>query len=274
MLDLIKSDFKRILKDKLMLVVSIIAAAFAIAAPLLYKAIFLMVGMEEELGILAEMGVAPTAKSTYFSAFMPGDNMGLIAPILISIILCKDFSHGTVRNKIIAGRKRWQVFLSSFIACATVLCALMLVYAILTLLISLLVFEYQYEPFTVKDFWYLLASTGMKILAFVFIAALICFLSVFMKNAGLTIVSYVAVVFLFVIVGSVMQVAGMMLDPTETAYSVLEFLCNTNIFIASFIGSGTSYSALELACGIAVPLLWSTLLLGLGLLVFKKKDIK
>jgi len=95
-----------------------------------------------------------------------------------------------------------------------------------------------------------------------------------MKNAGLTIVSYVAVVFLFVIVGSVMQVAGMMLDPTETAYSVLEFLCNTNIFIASFIGSGTSYSALELACGIAVPLLWSALLLGLGLLVFKKKDIK
>ena len=40
MIDLLKTDFKRVLKDKLFIVVCIIGGVFAVITPILYKLIF------------------------------------------------------------------------------------------------------------------------------------------------------------------------------------------------------------------------------------------
>ena len=101
MINLIKSDFKRILGDKLLIVVAIVGLALAVIGPVLYEALFSLVDVtEEDQAMMAMMGVGLTAKSLYFTALLPGDNLGLIAPILISIILCKDFSYGTIETKL------------------------------------------------------------------------------------------------------------------------------------------------------------------------------
>ena len=49
MLNLLKTDLKRVCKDKLFLILCIIAAAFAIFNPLVYKLLFAMVDMVEEV---------------------------------------------------------------------------------------------------------------------------------------------------------------------------------------------------------------------------------
>ena len=88
MLNLLKNDLLRILKDKLFLIACIIAGAFALVNPLLYKVLFSSLEIESG-GLIGTVN----AKSLFFSAFMPWDNMGLILPVLIAIVICKDYSH-------------------------------------------------------------------------------------------------------------------------------------------------------------------------------------
>ena len=163
MVKLIKTDFKRILRDKLFIVLCIVGGVFAVFTPLLYKVVFSVIDAEEILFM------SINAKSLFFTAFSPADNFGLILPILLAIIICKDFSQGTIRNKLICGYSRKSVFASMYIACAVVMIVLILCYALINLFVSLLFLEYQATAFTLTDFWYLIVSVLFEIIIYLFI---------------------------------------------------------------------------------------------------------
>lgn len=269
MRNLLKTDLKRIVKDKLFFVVCILSGAFAIFGPLLYKALFSSLDMGEELGMIID------AKTLFFMAFAPGDNCGLIVPILLAIVLCKDFTQGTIRNKIIAGKSRTKIFLSLFISCAITLFAVILAYAILTLAFSLLFFEYQATTFRFSDFLYILESILLECFVYLFIAALVAFLCVFMKNMGLTIVVYVAISFLFALIGGALSMSLSLIDPAnKVAYTIVELLAKANVFTGSVIGQGTKYIFKDLLYVLVPTILGSALFIYLGILVFNKKDLK
>ena len=109
MRELLITDLRRIIKDKLFLVACILGVVFAASTPLLYKGLSLLIGVDNEL-----IGSFANAKSIFFSSFVLGSNFGFVLPILLAIVLCKDFSHGTVRNKIICGKSRTKIFLAMF----------------------------------------------------------------------------------------------------------------------------------------------------------------
>ncbi len=266
MFELFKTDLKRIIKDKLFLVAVIIAAGFALLNPLMNKFIFALFSEMDE-GMLEMMEL--NAKSLFFGAFSPSNNLGLIAPILLGIVVCKDFSYGTVRNKIISGKSRTAIFLSYFLSCGTVLCVLMFLHAFLTLGTSLLFFEYQAAPFTGKDFGYLVVSLLLELLVYASIAALTCFLCVTMKNAGLAVVLYVAANFLFTIIGGVIVAARM-----SSSSEILRFLDCANIFMGSYIGVVASYEWFGILAVLLGSLGMTALCLTLGIVIFRKKDLK
>ena len=274
MTGLLKSDFRRILKDKLLIVVGILAVVFAITLPLLYAVIFSTADM-----LATEMlGNMFTAKTLFFSSFSMGNNLGLVAPVLLAIILCKDFSFGTIRNKVIAGKSRSQIFLSLFISCAVVLIVVMLLHAFIALGVSLIFFEYQQTAFTLADFGYFLASLGFEILDLLFVAALLSWLCANMKNVGLVIVLYIAIAMALVLAGSILQtiISVLQLSPgNEKLLSVLEFFNRINIGSASlYIGVGTSYSLKDVLYLVISPVVGIGFFLGYGLLKFNKKDLK
>lgn len=274
MRSLLKADFKRVLKDKLLLVLGILAVVFAAITPVLYAVLFSGMGMEDD----PMLSMFISAKSQFFACFSIGNNLGLIAPVLLGIALCKDFSFGTVRNKIIAGKSRSAIFMSLFITCATVLVAVMLVYAFLTLGLSLLFFEYQSTAFTMADFWYFLESLAFDLLLLLWMAALLSYLCACMKNVGLVIVLYIAVTFALVILGSIVQVALPLVEYSEgneILKDVLYFLNRVNVGTANtFIGMGTSYT-LEDVLYLTIPACTGIFgFVGLGLLGFGKKDLK
>ena len=274
MKSLLKADFKRVLKDKLLLVMGILAVAFAAFTPVLYAVMFSTMDMADDPMISSFI----SGKVQFFASFSMGNNLGLIAPVLLGIALCKDFSFGTVRNKIISGKSRSAIFLSLFVTCATVLIAVMLLHAFLTLGISLIFFDYQPTAFTVADFWYFLASLAFEILVLLWVAALLSYLCACMKNVGLVIVLYIAVAFALVIVGSVVQVALTILETSggsETLTDVLYFFNRINVGnAASYIGMATSYT-LEDVLYLTLPAGVGILgFLGLGLGIFNKKDLK
>ncbi len=275
MLDLLKTDLKRSLKDKLFLVLAIIAGAFALVTPLLYKFIFLI--LQVDTGAMQELemlGLQINAKAMFFSSFSLGNNFGLILPIFVAIILCKDFSHGTIRNKIICGKSRGSIFFSLFTTCTTLLWGFILAHAVLTLLISLIFFDYQATDFTAADFGYLMASVGLELLVFLLVSALLTFFIVYMKNAGLAIVMYFVVSFAMIIIGSITQTAFMFADPEATSYTVLEFLNTANAFTTTAIGMGTSYEARDILYLVLPNAVAIILLTVLGYVGFGKKDIK
>ncbi|MBE6947903.1 MAG: hypothetical protein E7454_06630 [Ruminococcaceae bacterium] len=274
MKSLLKADFKRIMKDKLLLVVGILAVVFAAVTPLLYAAMFSGIGMEDDPMVSALI----SGKAQFFSSFSIGNNLGLIAPVLLAIALCKDFSFGTVRNKVIAGKSRSEIFLSLFVTCAVVLTAVMLLHAFLTLGISLLFFEYQPTAFTLGDFWYFLTSLAFEILVILWVAALLSCLCVCMKNVGLVIVMYIAISFVLVMAGSIIQVVLMILKETgsnEKLENVLYFIDRINIGnAAAYIGMGMSYTLEDVLYHTIAPVAGILGFVGLGLWRFNKKDLK
>lgn len=271
---LIKADFRRVFKDKLLLVMGILAVVFAAITPLLYALMFSDMGIEEDPMISTFI----TGKSQFFSAFSIGNNLGLIAPVLLGIALCKDFSFGTVRNKIIAGKSRSAIYLSLFVTCATVLTVVMVGHALITLGISLIFFDYQPTAFTLSDFWYFLESLAFEILILLWVAALLSYLCTCMKNVGLVIVLYIAVSFVLAIAGSIVQVVLAVLETTggnETLADILKFVDRINVGTAAlYIGTGTKYT-LEDVLYHTVPVIAGILgFTGLGLWQFNKKDLK
>lgn len=266
MRDLLKIDLKRVCKDTLFLVLLILAGVFAFVGPILMKAAFSFINIEEIAGNFV------FAKSMFFDSFSVSSNMGIITPILLTVVICKDVSHGTIRNKIISGHSRTSIYLSRFITLCVYMVGIMLVHALLTLGFSLMFFNYQPKPFEWVDFWYILVSVGFNVLVYLLISALLAFLTVSMKTAGLSIVLYISALFLFIIVGVVTNLSVSL--SFEEPSKFLLFLDNANAFSSSIIGAGSSYTTFELLSLTLPNLFFAGAFFSLGLLIFNKRDLK
>ena len=254
----------------------ILAVVFAAMTPLLYALMFSGIGMEDTSAITSLLSVS--GKTQFFASFSISNNLGLIAPVLLAIVLCKDFSFGTVRNKIISGKSRISVYLSLFITCATVLITVMVIHAFLTLGISLIFFEYQSTPFTLSDFWYFIESLAFEILVLLWITALLSYLCTCMKNVGLVIVLYIAVSLVLVIAGSIVQVVLSVLEATdtnETLTNILSFIDRINVGTAvTYIGTGTKYAIKDVLYLTISPIVGILFFTGMGIWQFSNKDLK
>lgn len=274
MTELFRADLKRVLKDKLLVVMGILAVVFALITPLLYAAIFSMDGLLDD-PLFASL---VSAKSQFFQSFSMTNNLGLIAPVLLAIVLCKDFSFGTVRNKIISGKSRMSIYLSLFAVCTLILSAVMLLNAFISLGVSLIFFDYQPGPFTFADFGYFMASLGFEVLVLVFMAALLSLLCGCAKNVGSAIVLYVAITFLLVLVGSIVQAICAVLQLTgnnEQLVEVLLVIDRLNVGRSvNYIGAGTSYTWEDVLYLLLPPLVGILGFTGIGILRFRRKDLK
>lgn len=274
MTELLRADLKRVLKDKLLMVMGILAVVFALITPLLYAAIFSTDGMLDDPMFASLV----SAKSQFFQSFSMTNNLGLIAPVLLAIVLCKDFSFGTVRNKIIAGKRRSAIYLSLFGVCALVLTAVMLLSAFISLGVSLLFFDYQPTSFTFADFGYFMASLAFEVLVLLFMAALLSWLCACMRNVGTAIVLYVAITFMLVLVGSIVQMVCGVLEISGNNPALVDTLMvidRLNVGRAvAYIGAGTSYTWKDVLYLTLSPLAGILGFTGLGLIGFGKKDLK
>lgn len=275
MRNLLVADLKRVLKDKLFLVICIIGACFAIFTPLLNLVLIKILG-SIELEELVEIGFDFSGKMMFFSSFSLTNNFGLILPIFIIIIILKDFSHGTIRNKIICGHSRTNIFLSMFITTFITIFGCMLAEALLSLGFTLIFAPYQHVAGSINDLWYFMESIVFLAFAFAFISALISCLCILTKSTGLTVVGYIAITMSLSVVGTILQVAIALIINTDnnTIVSILSFIDNINIFTSvSTIGQGTTYSLKEALYYIIPSIVGTGLFSVLGIRKFNKKDI-
>lgn len=276
MAKLLKVDLKRILKDKLLLVVAIIGVVLALTTPLIYKFIYLFLGADDT-GLL---GSLLSIKTMFYSSFSLSNNIGFIIPVFLLIIMSKDFSYGTIRNKIISGSSRTNVFLSMFISCSIVIVLAMLAYAALNGLLTVALFSNEMASITKEGVSYFVLSILFEILIYIFIAALLSFINVFAKNAGLKIILYVALAFGLMMIYSIIQVSMsvLIINGTENQLLIdlLEALLKLNVFYsnAGIIGAVDKYIAEDIIYILVSTILGTGLFVFLGIVSMNKKDIK
>lgn len=261
MRNLLKADFFRLIKNKLLYV----AIGLAIGLPFLISG--LSIALIELLNYLMSMteGGAMTIPlnglSFISTTFSYGDNLGLIIPIFASIVIMGDVNSGTLRNKITIGHKRHNIYLSHFIVTLTFLMSIMILYALVNSFCSFVIVGGVNFQKIIESLIYFYI-TGL--ISFVFIASIITFFALKSLKSASAIIFPVLVCFGFGILAS-------FIGPMDFDWVNHIFNFIPGFTPAAFAGRGIDLIMLfESTVGV---LAFSALFYFLGYLSFKKKDI-
>lgn len=271
---LFKSDLKRMLKDKLFLILIILSVVFAFTTPLLNKGLeaLMNMGLPDDEEPMRMFG-----KEMLFSVYSPVSDIGLIIPIFVAIILNKDFSYGTIRNKIIVGRSRLQVYLSLFASAIVITCIAIAAYGITTFAACSILFKYSSETTIAKDFGMIVLSYIFIILCYACIASMISFFTVGCNKIALSIVFHL-------LVGIVLYVGSLLVPAlrdhliytygSSFGTNLLDLVNHLNPVYIMCSVTGSNMSAADVWAGFITPVFWAALITVFGILIFRKKNLK
>ena len=114
MLNLLKADFFRILKTKIVYVSLIIAFVLPLLMSGLVAGVVGLIGYDDPETASAATQLISN-QLLIQTTFSSTQNFGIIVPVFTVIVIMADISSGTVRNKLIYGYKRHEIFASHFI---------------------------------------------------------------------------------------------------------------------------------------------------------------
>ena len=106
MLNLLKADFFRVIKDKMFMILSIICVAISVVIPI---AIFGLFSLVTEGSV--PLRDSYSALEVTDSIASPFSTFGLILIVFLLVLLGKD--NNTLRNKVIVGKSRSEIYFSN-----------------------------------------------------------------------------------------------------------------------------------------------------------------
>ena len=259
MLNLIKTDFKKILSDKLFIIAAIISCGISFLIPLLLLGVK---KIAENTSTPVSPDVMTTAMSNSFSIV---STVGIIVVILVTIIIGKEFTNGNVRNKVVIGYKRHQIYISLLIVFYTILIGLMLISTIIMTLFGLCFFKYSNDPYSSKELvkiFFLSLLLGLLIQTVV--AALCMFFAIGLNNLPLAIL-------VPLLLGLVLNLLSSFLPDTNEILTWLHYLniCDSLTYLNNY-----SYTLKEYFARLIPVVIFTPLLLFLRIKIFNKKDLK
>ncbi|MBQ7173524.1 MAG: ABC transporter permease subunit [Clostridia bacterium] len=260
---LIKADLFRILKSKLFLIVAIISLAFPVFMTLMYLALDKI--LVASAGLTGMSGLGMTGRALLSESFVMSSNMGLILPIFITLFIAMDVSNGTLRNKIIAGRSRKEIYFSHLITASIVSGALILVNVLLFMGCICLVYGYG-VPINAEEFVRLVYFFVTGLVTFVFSAAVSTAITLSIQTSAPAVIISTIVGMGLSLITSILHTADLTL--TNKWFCLIPTYTNS-----TFLASGT-FDAGSFWLGILSYAVVGMLITLFGLTVFCKKDIK
>lgn len=277
MLSLIKVDFLRILKNKLFLVGAIIAGAFSVLFPLLY------------------FGISKTDKSMEMYAATPTYQMlsvmpvGFILSLFLSIIVGQEYSFGTIRNKIIIGKKRSHIYFSLFFTTTVVYMTMIIAATALTAAVGFIFLHKFFPPnYNIAKFF---MNIGFCFLSFLAMSSLITLFSAGLNKVALSIIligagsTFLGSIVPLILAGiapnseSVRIIFKVLLscDYFYTTGLYLTLVTSGSVFgggIGDFIEELIKLNTIQIIVTVLAPIGFFFLNYFLGDLAFRKKNIK
>lgn len=274
MKQLLKADLRRFFKDKLFLVSLIVIGIFAIITPLLFKLIA-SISINSDIFVGTELDINEffNAKSLSLNCFNLSSDVGFILTIFLTILICKDFSYGTIRNKVVSGHTRHNIYLSSLITSIIFLVALILGYYLLNLGVSLCLFPFANGDLSSKEIGIYIVSILLELLIYIAVASFINMLVFIFKSPVLPIVIFLGLIFLASIL---VMVNSFMVDESAATYKFITWLIKIvpSLQSSSLLSFNESTTFKDI-----YPILVSNVIyiggsIPLGILIFNKSDLK
>lgn len=113
--NLLKADFYRARRDKLLLIGLIVAVGLVIFQALIIKGFTMMANSDAESDAVISIAGASGLALWFNGISVLGNTSLYIVPIFLTIFFVKEFSDRTIRNKLIIGYSRTQIFFSIII---------------------------------------------------------------------------------------------------------------------------------------------------------------
>lgn len=220
-------------------------------------------------------GVPVTLGGTFWGyAFL----IGVVSAIFCSLFLGVEYSDGTIRNKIMAGHKRTDIYFANLITNISAALLLCLSYVLSNIILGIPLIGVK--DFHLKKMLLLLAGSGVMVIA---LCAVFTMISMLIQNKAVAPV--ICIVGMFLMIGMVTEVERMLEQPQYYYDDTLnpnylegakreryEFLYN---FLPA--GQGSQYAARKTE-NVGKMCLYSAeiavVTTGLGMFFFQRKDIK
>ena len=267
---LLKADFYRIKKSKLLTVVLILCAAFPLITALLYFAIF---KLDAVFGGSATDLFPFNGRFLLSSSFSLSNNLGIVIPVFSGIYMCKDISDGTLRNKVINGNSRTKIYFSHLFSGMVFNIFSILLFAFFNVLFGSLFLGGYGVELNGAEWKYIGALLLMGVLTFAFVATITAFLAMVLKNMAITMILTVA----YSMLSSLTSLLDLGLIDFGKYKPLLYFIPG---YTNSTIGSLSSLFGLggleknAVLFGIISYIFFGLLNTVLGIAIFNKKDLK
>lgn len=265
MLKLIKLDLIKIFRDKLFIVMAVISLAVALLNPLIIKGISFMLSNIEDVG-----GTIPvSAREFAFISFGVSGGCTIVVLIFLPIIIYKDYSNGVIRNKIIYGKSRTEIYLSLLITMFVVAFIVLFISSMAAFALSLAMFPYVMagEVVVADEIAGFFLSVLFELFIVFFEISITTLFIVGLRNVALSIVAPIAGASMLSLLGSLVSSFA----PDTIIEKVVRYL--DVYYLAGFIRIG-KYATDNLIALSITPLAFGILFSVLGWLLFKNKDIK
>ena len=255
---ILKADFYRIVKDKMFIILCIVCLGASVAL----TTVLGFALRDAELGGLLGLGSA-FGTAEFLSS--PSGTFSIVLTIFTAILIAKDNS--TVRNKIICGKSRTEVFFANFIVILTVYMGFALLHLLLSFCVGLIFLPPTY--FTLEPYQVVLGVL-YKLIGYVAVASFLSLFLAGLRNTALAIVLTLTSSYLLQFLGLILMLVAD--EKFREFLSVAQYVNIPNVIASTFdanlftLGSSITYL---LTCGTVIGLG-----IGLGLLAFKKKDLK
>ena len=268
MLNIIKSDFYKLKKNKAFWICVALCVIFGI---------LMVVAIQADMSMELQKGINNPMDSEYLSAlamseqvsaiwaleyFLPLNFNTLIVGIFIAVFITSEFSYGTIKNTLSRGADRTKVFLSKFLVCGVAAVIMQILF--ITALIATGSVIWGFDPHGVASLGSLISVILSQLLVIVGFAALFTFISTTIRANG----------------GSIM-VNILCSTVISSLFSALGLLFGLKIAVNDYWLGGivsklatVTPAAGDVSQGIIVTLVWGIASLLAGTMLFQKMDVK
>ncbi|MDR2867232.1 MAG: hypothetical protein LBV55_01015 [Acholeplasmatales bacterium] len=265
MKSLIALEFRRLIKDKTMIIGSIIFLVISVAMSYLLGYV-----NQNFSGTSLNYGLV----SISFFSYSP-----ILIMIFMATFLTKDFASGTIRNKIVAGYSRSKIYFSSLIVCLATLGTLFVTSFLITTLLS---FTQGIDFSDSKNFLFIIFYFGQII----FVTSFIHFVSFSVKSIGGAIGIIIGGILGVVYLTYVLMILSSSIDNNSVIVFIVQlirFLPQGQNTIVTFpilnnllemISDIEVFSANSLIYYISIDLAFSAIFIVGGNFIFLKADLK
>ncbi len=289
---LLKNDFLRIFKSggfRAILIVGLILGALSPVA--LYGIIMLILTYMPDAAGSFDMRTAINSINMFSSSLSIASTnfFSVILVIILIVQISRDFTQGTIRNKIIQGYSRTKIYFSTLIVIFTTILLSLFMYGIVRFGVSLIFFNPLPEGDVVDHILYIVETFGFQLLYILFISSFISLFVFINKRALMPLLFFIIGIMLIRSIGSITDFTKRSVEYGSFPYYLLRYLTILNPFymyeylgpngsllgllgnLITSVGDYTIAKSIELG----VPLLlYISINISFGLLAANKSDIK